>query len=165
MSREERLHFYRWVHRLTLLRKHMRASSFTIVMGSMMLTASWATVRAQPPASVLAGVYTEAQATRGEKVYTDTCTVCHGPKLTGDLGPGLVGNDFIAGWKDKSVGDLLDTIMTTMPSNAPGTLTPQQSADSLAYVLSVNKYPAGQTDLDVEVAPLKSVKMAPSPNP
>ena len=46
-----------------------------------------------------------------------------------------------------------------MPSNAPGTLTPEQYADVMAFVLSVNKYPAGQTELPTTSAALKSVKM------
>jgi hypothetical protein len=47
-----------------------------------------------------------------------------------------------------------------MPSSAPGSLNPDQYADVLAYLLSVNKYPAGQTEIAKDGAGLKSVKMA-----
>jgi len=47
-----------------------------------------------------------------------------------------------------------------MPSSAPGSLTPEQYADVMAYVLSINKYPAGQAEIAKDGAGLKSVKMA-----
>src|SRR5262245_3378484 len=140
-------------------------SSALFVVAFAALGAAYTTVRAQQPASVLDGVYTAAQAKRGEKVYSDTCGVCHGPKLGGTDtgGPTLTGPDFVNGWKDMSLGALLNKINMDMPSNAPGTLEPQQYADSLAYVLSVNKYPAGMTELPTDPSALKAVKMAAPP--
>jgi hypothetical protein len=35
----------------------------------------------------------------------------------------------------------------TMPLDKPNTLTRQQTADVLTYILSVNKVPAGKTEL------------------
>ena len=127
-----------------------------------MLAGAYSTVRAQAPKSVLDGVYTEAQSKRGDKVYADNCATCHGPKLEGTDtgGPTLVGKDFVNGWKEMSAGALLSKISMDMPSNAPGTLTPAQYADVMAFVLSVNKYPAGQTELPTDAAALKAVKMA-----
>lgn len=132
-----------------------------------MLAAAYSTVAAQQPApqSVLEGVYTDVQAKRGETVYAENCGTCHGPKLMGTDtgGPPLAGPDFINGWKDMSVGALLNKINMDMPSNAPGTLTPEQYADTTAYVLSINRYPAGQTELPTDAAALKTVKMAAPP--
>jgi mono/diheme cytochrome c family protein len=45
------------------------------------------------------------------------------------------------------MGDLLDRTRTTMPMNKPGTLSRQQIADLLAFVLNVNKFPAGTAEL------------------
>ena len=139
-------------------------SSVLFVLGFTMLAAAYSTVRAQQPASgsVLDGVYTDAQAKRGEKIFTDTCAACHGAKLMGTDtgGPPLTGPDFIGGWKDMSVGALLNKISMDMPSNAPGTLTPEQYADTLAYLLSFNKYPAGLTELPTDPVALKPVRMA-----
>jgi mono/diheme cytochrome c family protein len=140
-------------------------SSFLFVLGFTALAASYSTVRAQVPASVLEGVYTDAQAKRGAAVYKESCEPCHGAKLTGTDagGPTLVGADFISGWKDMSLGALLNKVNMDMPSNAPGTLTPEQYADVLAYVLSVNKYPAGAKELPTDAVALKPVKMAAPP--
>ena len=126
-----------------------------------MLAGAYSTVRAQQPASVLDGIYTAAQAARGEKVYTESCATCHGPKLEGSstAGPTLSGPDFTNGWKDMSAGALLNKINQDMPSNAPGTLTPAQYADVLAYLLSANTYPAGEKELDKDPAALAQIKM------
>src|SRR3981081_864153 len=140
----------------------MKPTSVCFVLGFTMLAGAYSTVRAQAPKSVLDGVYTEAQSKRGEKVYADNCSTCHGPKLEGTDtgGPTLVGKDFVNGWKDMSVGALLSKISMDMPSNAPGTLTPAQYADVMSFVLSANKYPAGQSELPTDAAALKAVKMA-----
>jgi mono/diheme cytochrome c family protein len=142
-------------------------SSVVCVLGFALLAGAYSTVRAQSSRSVLDGIYTETQAKRGGKVFADSCAVCHGEKLEGTStgGPPLAGPDFISGWKDMSVGALLNKINMDMPSNAPGTLTPEQYADVLASVLSANKYPAGQTELPTDAAALKAVKMAPAPKP
>jgi mono/diheme cytochrome c family protein len=133
-----------------------------MVVGFTMLAGAYSTVRAQSPKSVLDGIYTEAQAMRGDKVYAENCATCHGPKLAGTdtAGPSLSGPDFTNGWKDMTAGALLSKINTDMPSNAPGTLTPEQYADVMSFVLSVNKYPAGQTELPTDANALKAVKMA-----
>jgi alcohol dehydrogenase (cytochrome c) len=50
-----------------------------------------------------------------------------------------------------------------MPSNAPGSLKPEEYADVLSFVLSSNKYPAGKTELPTDPSALKGVKMAAAP--
>lgn len=130
-----------------------------------MLAGAYATLGAQQPANAMGGVYTAEQAKRGEKVYADTCATCHGPKLLGTDagGPPIAGKDFIPGWKDMSVGALLNKINTDMPSNAPGSLMPEEYAAVAAYVLSINRYPAGMTELPKDAAALKDVKMGTPP--
>src|SRR5262249_10751654 len=93
------------------------------------------------------GVYTAAQAKRGEELYSQTCAACHGADLSGADAPALSGSAFNTGWNDLSVADLADRIRTTMPADAPGSLTRQQLVDVVAFLLSKNGFPAGETDL------------------
>ena len=110
--------------------------------------------------SVAAGVYSADQAKRGQAVYNDACAKCHLDDLSGGAtSPPLKGDDFLNGWKGKSVGALFDEVRMTMPFDAPGSLTPAQYADILAYIFSVNKYPAGDKELDKEMAPLQQIKI------
>jgi len=56
------------------------------------------------------------------------------------------------------VGDLFDRIRKTMPQTNPGHLTRQQDADILAFMLSVNKFPAGKTELYRQSEMLKEIR-------
>ena len=129
-------------------------------LGFALLGTAYSSVQAQAK-SVLDGIYTTAQAERGKAVYAMNCVGCHGEKQEGgNAGPTLSGPDFTNGYKDGSAGALLTKISQDMPSSAPGSLEPQQYADVFAFVLSVNKYPAGQTEAPKDPAELKNVKMA-----
>jgi S-disulfanyl-L-cysteine oxidoreductase SoxD len=133
---------------------------FMLVVVATVLAASafYAVVGAQAPASVLAGAYTADQAKRGADLYAKECAACHGDTLTGmDPIPPLAGSDFQSHFK--TVGELFDKTSTTMPAIAPGSLTAEQVADVLAYILSVNKYPAGSTALPSKVEALTTIKM------
>ena len=117
---------------------------------------------AQDERSVKDGVYSEAQARRGEVVYAEQCANCHGEGLEGiDMSPPLVGSTFSSNWNTLTVGDLFDRIRTTMPIDRPGTITPQQNADVIAYMLMANQYPAGSGELPNTVTSLKTIKIEP----
>jgi mono/diheme cytochrome c family protein len=120
--------------------------------GAVIAAALWV---AQCPASaqeatssVLDGVYTDEQATRGADGFAQKCAVCHGTAL-GGMGeaPALIGAQFIADFNGLTVGDLFDRIRTTMPLNDPGALSRDQYADILAFLLRTNGYPAGPREL------------------
>jgi mono/diheme cytochrome c family protein len=104
--------------------------------------------RAQAAQTVWSGVYSEAQAYRGEKVADKSCVGCHGPRLDGgDSGPKLVGEMFLANWSSQPVSELFDWVVESMPADAPGTLSKEEAAAVLAYILQLNKMPAGKQDL------------------
>ena len=127
-------------------------------------------VRAQAPVSsesrsVRDGVYTEEQAKRGEPLYRKECASCHGDMLTGgESAPPLSGGAFLANWNGLTVGDLFDRIRKTMPLTAPGRITRQQDADILSFMLSVNKFPPGKTELYRQSEMLKEIRFE-SPKP
>jgi mono/diheme cytochrome c family protein len=105
------------------------------------------------------GVYTEAQAKRGQAVYEEQCLSCHSPDLNGaDQTPPLVGADFNADWNDLTISDLFERVRISMPADKPGTLKPEQVADVLAFVLSKDGFPAGDTELPPQADTLKDIK-------
>lgn len=113
--------------------------------------------------SIWEGVYTEAQATRGQQAYKDHCGYCHRDNLTGggsEAGaPALVGPIFTYRWRDQPIADLFITIGTTMPQNKPDTLEPQTVVDIVSFVLKANNVPAGPTELPPDVGALKTIAM------
>jgi mono/diheme cytochrome c family protein len=115
--------------------------------------------------TTLDGIYTEAQAKRGETIYTDSCASCHGPDLSGGgQTPGLAGKDFNMDWNDLSMSDLFERTRATMPADAPGRLKTEQAADVIAFLLQKGDFPAGQTELPADIAALKAIKFV-SPKP
>ena len=105
------------------------------------------------------GIYAEAQAMRGATLYAEQCASCHGEDLTGvpDLFPALIGETFVTNWQGKSVGELYEKIILTMPALDPGSLMPSQAADLVAFSLSSMNYPTGTADLVPDVEALKAI--------
>jgi mono/diheme cytochrome c family protein len=129
-----------------------------MVTGAALVGALCVTAGAQAAKSVAEGVYTAEQAKRGETVYKEQCASCHGDMLEGSGPmPPLTGADFSKNWQGKTVADLFEKTHGSMPATAPGSLTPQQTADILAYMFSVAKYPAGAAELSSTVEPLKQI--------
>jgi len=114
-----------------------------------------------PTRSVWDGVYTQAQADRGEEAYKQRCSDCHGEDLGGDndMATPLAGGEFMSNWDGLTVGDLFERIRVTMPLNypGPGTLSKETISDILAFVLSYNQFPAGQTELSRDKLVLKMI--------
>jgi len=104
------------------------------------------------------GIYSDAQATRGEAVYGKSCASCHGPNLEGDgQAPALADKEFASEWNDQPMSDLFERIRATMPGDAPGTLKPADVADVLAFILKKGGQPAGRAELPAVAAALKPV--------
>jgi mono/diheme cytochrome c family protein len=115
-----------------------------------------------------APTYTAAQAHAGAAVYAKNCISCHGANLQGVAGPAIAGKDFLGGavtnkW---TFADLRNIVVQQMPLNNPGTLTPTQYADVLAFILASNCFPATAAPFPESDAPaLAAAKVAPPAAP
>ena len=103
--------------------------------------------------SVTEGVYSDAQATRGERTYRAECVTCHGDGLDGQVGPPLTGEAFLAVWSARPLMDLVDKIHATMPPESAEPLSRLQSIDLAAYILQAGSFAAGQADLSDATLP------------
>ena len=123
----------------------------------LILLASAAYAQSQT-ASVWDGVYTDAQAMRGEAGFAAHCANCHGANLSGTgEAPALAGPQFLSDFDGLTLGDLFDRIRTTMPQDNPGSLTRDQYADILAFILKANALPPGIKELDRRSEYLKAI--------
>lgn len=112
--------------------------------------------------TVWAGVYTPAQAETGEASYRSKCASCHGRNLEGDddfCTLPLTGAEFWKRWGGLSVGALYEKIHRTMPENQPGSLSGDEAAAVVSFLLKANQLPAGQKDLPSEVSALNRIIM------
>ena len=133
---------------------------FKVAIASLVIFQALILVSAQGK-TTLDGVYSEAQAARGEKVYAGSCTSCHGDDLSGGgQTPPLSGKEFNSDWNDLSMGDLYDRTHLSMPADKPGSLTPEQTVEVIAFLLKKGSFPAGQIDLPTDTAALKAIKFS-----
>src|SRR5262245_32990996 len=109
-------------------------------------------VGAQEMQSTMAGVYTASQARRGEETYMAVCVACH-PAGTYKA-PG-----FRSSWAGRPLSDLYEQVKEKMPKNDPATLTPEECAQVLAYLLKINDVPPGDSELSSDVAVLKKIRI------
>jgi mono/diheme cytochrome c family protein len=137
----------------------------TLMMASLIVVQGWILASAQSATTSPEIVYSEAQAKRGETVYTRDCASCHGADMAGDgQTPSLTGKDFNLQWSGMPLSDLFDRIHATMPADNPGRLTPAEVADVIAFILNKAGLPAGAAELPADVAALKQLKYA-APKP
>jgi cytochrome c len=106
------------------------------------------------------GVYTKDQAIRGQTVYREECAKCHAENLTGgDGSPELTGPEFLSRWNGKTVGALFEFMRKTMPTDDPGHLSMRQYSDLAAFILKANDFPAGEKELDRELAAMNEIRI------
>ena len=117
------------------------------------LSAGAAALHGQAPTKTTnSGVYTAAQAERGKKLFESKCTACHDTaRFTGDV--------FLDAWAGKPLKDVWDIASGTMPEDNPGSLQQQEYGDILAFFLSLNEFPTGETDLKGEASAMAAIKI------
>ena len=85
------------------------------------------------------GVFTEAQVSAGQVVYDSNCKTCHNMRFY---------RDTLKSWNNQPLLYLWESIMGTMPADNPGSLMLDDYTHVIAYILSENGFPAGDTKLD-----------------
>jgi cytochrome c len=112
------------------------------------------------------GVFTEAQATRGEAVYFEECASCHSRDLAGGDGspaPPLAGDLFLERLADSSVADFVERVRTTMPLDSPARLSRTQYVEIVAFILKANRIPAGADELGTDPEALGRIAITKRP--
>jgi mono/diheme cytochrome c family protein len=104
------------------------------------------------PRSTRAGVYTAEQATRGRDIYAGMCQSCH-------AAASHTGVTFKNSWGGRPLWELFAFMRERMPKNEPGSLAPEEYADVLAYLLSINAMPPGTHELEPDSLALKRIRI------
>ncbi len=110
--------------------------------------------RAQEPAPTRTtndGVYSRAQWLRGQDLYAGNCRSCHTPESH-------AGTLFNLTWNGRTLSDLFAYIRGSMPKTDPGSMSSQEYVDVLAYILRLNRMPAGQDDLPTDSTALHTIR-------
>ena len=105
--------------------------------------------RSPPPGSSLRGP-TPTPRPKGAILYEAACAVCHLTDFQGSFeAPELAGPNFRNTWGGRGVSNLLVLIAATMPPEAAGSLSAEQVASVVAYLLRANEVQAGGTELSL----------------
>lgn len=128
----------------------MRTPLASLVASALVAAATAAVVYAQEK-TVDQGVYTSGQAARGGKLFESQCTTCH--REPGGVAPVLAGDRFMRAFGDATLQTVFTTIKTTMPRNAPGSLSDAEYVDIVAHLLRINSYADGMNELGVADLP------------
>ena len=86
------------------------------------------------------GIFTAAQADRGEALFRSTCSECHDSADWTETG-------FKGRWEDQSVYQLWYYENERMPYDNPWSLSRQQTTDVLTYIFQLNGLPTGDSEL------------------
>lgn len=135
-----------------------------LLLATALLLAVGSVMSAQAPAqgrTVWDGVYTDAQAERATAIFGSNCSNCH--TLTSQGNRPLSGDKFWEGFTQKSVGDLLKFVSTSMPNNNPGTLPAASYNDLVALILKSNGFPAGTAEVTPDA--VATVQIIPKDGP
>jgi mono/diheme cytochrome c family protein len=140
------------------LRTLLRGGFFGIALSWQMVSFA-----AEPPAASVnlgTGWFTAEQALRGRTQYKTQCASCHADNMAG-VGPAppLAGGAFLAKWSASTVYDLLERVKTTMPQNAPRTLSEAAYADVVSFILRANNFPAGGNELSNDPERLRAMPL------
>jgi mono/diheme cytochrome c family protein len=87
------------------------------------------------------GAFTTEQAERGKAVYDKSCVNCHQLDFY---------RERLARWRSKTVGELFESLSTTMPADNVGGLLTSEYLDVLAYIFSMTGSPAGDEELTTD---------------
>ena len=136
--------------------RSIAAAAFALSTLVFLFTRSVAIDAQAPQRTVQDGVFSDAQATRGQALYAQRCAACHGPKLEGAQAPALTGDAFTAKFRMEPLSALFIQIRYAMPPRTPAMaaaasgastqLTNEQGADLVAHLLKSNGFPAGRID-------------------
>ena len=114
----------------------------------------------QAPAGAL---YTSAQADAGEALYDEQCVSCHGPlsAFVPEMAALLGDHTFRNRWEGRPIGELFQLIQEEMPQDAPGSLSNDETASLVAFILAGNRFPAGDTALSNDLEALNDIPFSP----
>jgi cytochrome c5 len=132
-----------------------------LVVASRLLLAQGATAGG----TVWDGIFTDAQASRGEAAYGRSCAACHKEDLLGSsTAPALAGEAFFRRWNESTVDDVVQTMKSSMPQEAPNSLEAQVYVDIIMYLLKASGSPTGSAELTSDRDRLKLVRVTPAPS-
>src|SRR4051812_17162814 len=100
-----------------------------------------------------AATYWPDQAERGERVFNQTCAMCHARSQ-------FVGERFVETWNERRVFDFYALVRSTMPLTNPGGLKEDEYLALVSYLLKANHANVGTDSLRSDTLALRRRRIA-----
>jgi len=100
------------------------------------------------------GVFSAAQAARGERVFESICVNCH------EMAEFTAAGAYLEDVEGEPLWETFDFVSSEMPEDDPGSLEPEEYAAVLAYIFSVYGLPSGDAELPVDRDSLRAIAIA-----
>ena len=107
----------------------------------------------QTPETSMDGIFTAAQAERGEGLFGSLCQRCHSVQE-------FTGRSFDTIWAGVPAAALYTQIANTMPLDQPGSLGIPQVTALMAYIFAANDMPNGNTPLAGDMEWMMGITLA-----
>lgn len=96
--------------------------------------------------------FTAEQADQGRNLFRAQCTECHYSSEFSD-------SQFQFKWSRRTAGNLYQLIQTSMPETAPGSLSAEETVALVSYILRMNGFEPGSTELSTDRAVLDAIEL------
>jgi mono/diheme cytochrome c family protein len=115
------------------------------------LAAAWSGAAQDGGRTLRDGVFSPAQASRGERLFDSICANCH--EITEFTAAGA----YLEEVDGKPLWETFEYVWSEMPEDEPSSLDPEDYAAVLAYIFSVYGMPSGAVDLPTDEKSLKAI--------
>lgn len=100
------------------------------------------------------GVYSAAQAARGERLFESICVNCH------EMADFTAAGAYLEDVDGEPLSNTFDYVSSEMPEDDPGSLEAEEYAAVLAYIFRVYGLPSGDVELPVDRDSLRTIAIA-----
>jgi mono/diheme cytochrome c family protein len=100
------------------------------------------------------GVFSAAQAARGERLFESICVNCH------EMAEFTAAGAYLEDVEGEPLWETFDFVSSEMPEDDPGSLEPEEYAAVLAYIFSVYGLRSGDAELPVDRDSLRAIAIA-----
>jgi mono/diheme cytochrome c family protein len=124
------------------MKRAMRAA--LLGLAAVGLAAAWSGGAQDGRRTVRDGVFSPAQAARGERLFNSICANCH--EISEFTGAGA----YLEEVDGKPLWETFEYIWSEMPEDDPSSLNPEDYAAVLSYIFSVYGLPSGAADMPID---------------
>jgi mono/diheme cytochrome c family protein len=129
----------------------LRSLAAALGIAAVSAAAVWGLAAQDGARTIRDGVFSPAQAVRGERLFGSICINCH------EIAEFTGADAYLEEVDGKPLWDTFEYVWSEMPEDDPSSLNPEDYAAVLAYIFSVYGMPSGDADLPIDRDSLRAI--------